>query len=287
MTSVPRLLGALSPAFSAFLFGCHPVRVPEEVVLTDAATTLAAARHYREAALLPVNARFSLHLETGGKSVNASGAAVIRPPDHVRIEVSGPLGPPALVIAADGRAANVWQAGKGIYYQGLDADAVLRELTGGAGGLDLVTGLLLGQHVEPAVPEAVTASPPVAVMVGADAGWMWRWCDAAGTCLEETLTARGGHLVAVHAVGADGQTLLDATLTPQSGSPWPGRLTVSLPTLAVLADLRFMSWTPFSAPDGAFLLPAPAGATIVPLSLRKKAASEVPSSDTVPSDRTP
>lgn len=240
------------------LAGCHH-RAPTAVdpTLLHAADALVVAEANRAAGLVPVLAKFNLQLQSPKDAVSAQGVLLVSPPDRFRIEISGPIGPPALVIASDGTAVNALLPGKGIFYAGPDAEAALRGLTGGAAGLDVVTALLVGQFVlpGPAGPEAAVSG-----------GWQWSWTREDGTRLSETLGAVGGKLVALDVTKADGAALLAADLVPTPGSPWPASMHVELAPLGTTADVRFSSWQAATPGATAFTLTAPEGAEVRELS---------------------
>lgn len=220
--------------------------------------------------MVPVSARFSLHLVTPTSNVSASGAMVVRPPGAFRVEISGPIGPPAVVLATNGVGLGALLTGKNTFYSAENAEGALRALTGEAAGLDLVTALLLGQFVEPGA--GLVASGPLAGESAAGPTFVWTWCTASGSCLAEGLSMATGRLVGVQARGADGKVLLDATLTPGSDLPWPEGLDVDLPSLGTHATAAFHSWTPATPPDAAFTLLPPPDAVV--LSFPPKAPAE-------------
>lgn len=245
------------------LVGCHhrgPVGV--DPTLTQPADALVAAEATRNVGLVPVMAKFNLQLQSPKDAVNAQGMLLVSPPNRFRIEISGPIGPPALVIASDGTAVNALLPGKGIYYAGPDAETALRGLTGGAAGLDVVTALLVGQFVQPG---------PLGPSVPESGGWTWSWTREDGTRLAETLGAAGGKLVALDVTKADGGSLLAADLVPTPGSPWPASMHVELAPIGTTADVRFSSWQAAAPSATAFTLAAPEGAVVKELSSVGKA----------------
>lgn len=262
------------------LLACHrPPPAPTEPLSADAARTAALAQ--REAGLVPVAARFSIRLESSSGTVNAAGAIVVRPPDAFRVELSGPIGPPQLVVASNGTAINAWLAGKTTYYQGDDAAAALRGLTGGAAGLELVTALLLGQLSEPdAVGLTVTGPVPFPrdgdTLPHAGPEWRWTWCTEAAACVTEGLAQPTGRLTTVDAT-ASGLPLLHAEVTPGAATPWPSALEIRILPLGARATVEFHSWAPATPPDAAFELAPPPGATITPLAVGTTTTGPAPS----------
>lgn len=233
------------------LIACHPQR-PPAAIPGDAAADWAAvtARAQQLLAAGPVSAPFTIRLETAERTLHAQGALVVRPPDHFRIELSGPIGPPQLVIVGDGAAVTAWVASRQEVHRAEDAEGLLRGLTGGQAGLVGVTAVLLGQLPDLGVPTHTD-----------EAGRTWT-AEGAGSL---TATAAGGSLRSLGARDPVGGPLLALTLTP--GAPYPEALDAHLPTLGVRAELDFGVWKVATPPDAAFLLAIPPGATVLPLEL--------------------
>lgn len=255
------------------LLACRPPPSPMGPLAADAA--LAAARATRADAMVPVSARFSLHLETPESTVNAPGALLVRPPDDFRIEISGPIGPPQIVVACDGKRLVAWHAPKSTLYVADDAATALAGLTGGAAGFEVLTALLLGQYAEPSAQGLSAMGPDEwpprdAPEAGPPSQWRWTWCEPGGACVTEGLSQASGRLVAVEA-STPMRPLLSASLRP--GALWPERLDVHLVPLNVRAELAFTAWTPASPTDAAFTLTTPPGATVTPLVLGTTAPS--------------
>ena len=249
-----RALGILLFVFG--LAACHRP-VPTSVIQQDPAVLL--ARAMAVPATEPVSNRFSIHIHTPDQDVTAWGALVVRSPDHFRIEVAGPIGPPVLIVACDGQDVNAWLATQQNFYAGEGADRTLRALTGGAAGLDVLTALLVGQL--PAMlgtPSGAAAAPPF--------GWTWWWQAPDGSRLTAALDTRTSRLVDVAAQDAAGRVLLHAELT--HGDPtsrYPTTLAAELPTLYASVQIDFGAWRPADPPDGAFHIAPPPGAHIKPL----------------------
>lgn len=233
-------------------------KVPEPPPRADPASDWAsvAARASTVAAGGAVAAKFDIHLLTGDKGLNAQGALVVRPPDDVRIEVSGPIGPPQLIIVSDGAAISVWMPGKQTFLRADDAEATLRDLTGGVAGAEAVALLLLGQLADLGVPATDDAAA-----LGDPWTRAWRVPDRG------LLVARAdrGALVELHARDASGADLLDLHL--DAGRPYPKELHAELPTLRTSVDLDFGAWKPATPPDAAFTLNPPFGVPVRPLAL--------------------
>lgn len=241
------LLLCLLPAL-----GCH--RVPSALPAQDPASLL--ARALAVPASEPVANRFNIHIHTGDSDVTAWGALVVRSPDHFRVEVAGPIGPPVLVVACDGADVNAFLSTKQEFYAGPGADATLRRLTGGAAGLDVLTALLVGQLPDVlGTPAGTAAAPPF--------GWTWWWTAPDGSRLTATLDTRTSRLVDVDAQDPAGRVLLHAELThADPTSRYPTHLSADLPTLYASVQVNFGAWRPAAPPDTAFQIQPPPGVHI-------------------------
>ena len=217
------------------------------------------ARAMAQPASGPVANRFNIHIHSPDQDVTAWGGLVVRSPDQFRVEIAGPIGPPVLIVACAGKDVNAWLATQQNFYVGEGADHTLRQLTGGAAGLDVLTALLVGQL--PAMlgaPSGAAASPPF--------GWTWWWQAPDAARLTATLDTRSGRLSQVDAQDASGRLLLHAELV--HGDPvsrYPTHLTADLPTLYTSVQVNFGAWRPADPPDGAFQISPPLGAHIQPL----------------------
>ncbi len=242
--------------FAALTIGCH--RLPPPLTTTqDPASLLGRALGLPTTD--PVSNRFSIHIHTPDQDITAWGGLVVRAPDHFRVEIAGPIGPPVLIIACDGVAVNAWLSPKQTFYAGPDADATLRTITGGSAGLDVVTAMLVGQL--PAVlgtPAGSAAVPPYE--------WTWWWTSPDGSRLTAGLDTRTSRLVEVNAQDPTGRVLLRGRLTHADlTSRYPTRLAADLPTLYASVQVDFGEWRPAAPKDIAFVIAPPEGATVHPL----------------------
>ena len=245
------LLRAL--ALVGLLAGCHH-NPPPLLVVQDPTTLLGHALALPPTD--PVANRFGIHIHTPDQDVTAWGGLVVRAPDHFRIEIAGPIGPPVVIVACDGADVNAWVSPKQTFYRGTGADATLRRITGGAAGLEVITAMLVGQL--PAVlgsPAGSAAAPPFS--------WTWWWTAPDGSRLTAGLDTRTSRLVSVNAQDPAGRVLLSANLTHADlTSRYPTRLSAELPTLYTSVQVDFGEWRPAAPTDAAFHIAAPAGATV-------------------------
>lgn len=189
-----------------------------------------------------------MSLHTPKDDVNAQGSLVVSPPDRFRVELRGPIGPPALVVVCDGKQLTAWNTMKGQAWRADDPDAALRRLTGEAAGLAAIADVLIGRL--PAVGEPT---------------WdvdHYRFAGPGGEVVRAQLDGRTAHLRTLHAADAAGVTLLDARFTP---GPFPSALHVELPALGARADVAFKEWQTVAPPDSAFSVVLPPSVVPVPL----------------------
>jgi hypothetical protein len=254
-------VAALRPALlglaGVLLAGCPPrvVTPPGPVPEVDPVALLARAESLPPPA--PAAATFGLHVETPDKRVSASGALVVQPPDHFRVEVRGPIGPPVLVIVSDGTGLYAWEAGKNVFHTAADADAALRQETGGAAGLGALTSLLIGRLPALRKPDAI----------GAMGVPEYRWAGAGQSALSVALDPRSARLAGLALFDEAGAAVLQASVTAPD---LPEHLEVRMPAMGLVARLDFDGWKPAAPPPSAFVLPAPAGAEVRPLDLHRK-----------------
>ncbi len=245
---------ALSTAIGALgmLAGCRHTPPPLPTP-SDPATLLSRALAVPPAE--PIANRFSIHIHTPDQDVTAWGGLVVRAPDQFRIEIAGPIGPPVLIVACDGKDVNAWVAPKATFYAGENADDTLRKVTGGAAGLDVVSALLVGQLPALGTPAGSASAPPFA--------WTWWWTSPDGSRLTAALDTRTSRLIDVQAQDPSGNILLHAELAHMDlTTRYPTRLAAELPTLYTSVQVDFGQWRPSQPEDAAFQLAAPAGATV-------------------------
>lgn len=219
----------------------------------DPATLLAEAR----ARSLPYALRgsFSVTLRRGDAEVSTRGGMVLHAPDQFRVEINGPVGTPAVIVASDGTAINVWDATKQVYYSGPDAASVLGELTGGAVSLSDVVRVLTATLP---LPEATVASSSVEghdlslVMTGAQEVSVAAMVDGR-TSLLRTLDVRRAQDPLVHLSYGRGKRVGKMTL------PW--EFSLDAPSLDLGLDIEMESWDELGQVPQVFNLTAPKGAT--------------------------
>lgn len=133
---------------SLLWLGACAKRGPESAA--DPAELLAEARSRK----LPFALRgaFSVTIHRGEAELSTRGGLVLHAPDRFRLEVLGPVGTPALIVASDGGVIDVWNAQDQVFYRGPDADAVLAELSGGAVTLSDVVRVLTATLPLPEAP---------------------------------------------------------------------------------------------------------------------------------------
>ncbi|MEZ4235812.1 MAG: hypothetical protein R3F59_06550 [Myxococcota bacterium] len=236
----------MEPALRTLMFwfvaiGCGRGGPPAPAV--DARTSTLALARGREVPS-PVQARFSISLQTAAKKFPTTGGALIldRPRGH--LAVLGPLGGPLATLQTDGEGAAVNLMRDERHLLAARADDVLRANTHGAIGVDALLGVLEGD-----VP---LDDAPVRSERPGDDGTVQVVLDGPdGTALSVILDAARGTPVSMVAWDVDGTALLEASYEPFEalpGSPeaapvWvPSAVTLRLPALDLLAELKYRSW---------------------------------------------
>ncbi len=233
----------------ALLFGCAH---RSSGGAADPTEVLAAARAARQPFAL--RGAFSVTLRRGDTSVSTRGAMVLHEPDQFRVEVMGPVGTPLVIVASDGRALNVYSAQNMTLYQGSNAPAALRELTGGALTLADVVRVLTG-HLP--LPGAEVRSQSV---------------DEAGVMV--TLAGPEGAEVSAHlnpktalmndlSVSRAGESMLKLSYgraVKVGRSQLPGSFTLDVPALDLGVTITVDSWDELGQIPDVFTLTPPAGA---------------------------
>lgn len=236
--------------FPSVILACAPKHgnIGEEAAsaVVDPAATLARAR--AEAPAGAQYATFTVTLHTPKDDATAQGSLVVSPPDHFRLELRGPIGPPALVVVCDGAQLTAWNTMKGQAWRADDPDAALRRLTGEAAGLAAIADVLVGRL--PTLGEPTWEADS------------YRFLGPAGEIVRAQLDGRTAHLVSLHAADAAGTTLLDARFTP---GPFPRALRVELPVLGATADVLFKEWQAVSPAPSTFQLVLPDALVPAPL----------------------
>ena len=204
-------------------------------------------------------ASFGLAIEAPrlGLSTRASGALVVDRPDRFRLEVYAPIVGPRLYVVSDGMAVNLYAVAQKTWMGGPDAEAVLREATGGAAGLedlvDLLTGRMPFEHAE-----------LIAVEPGEEEVH-YTFEGPEGTRAVVALDARQSTTRSVEAFDGSGRCVLRArygSYRRKDRALVPEEVAITLPTAELEVVLSFRSWEALDAAPEAFSLPIPEGAEV-------------------------
>lgn len=219
----------------------------------DPAAVLAEAR----ARDLPFALRgaFSVTIRRGEAELGTRGGLVLHEPDRFRVEILGPVGTPALIVASDGRAIDVWNAQDQIFYHGPDAASVLAELTGGAVGLSDVVRVLTASLPLPDAPvrSATMEDGALALaLAGAEGVDVLARVDAKTGLLAELSVQRDGERL-VHLAYGESKKVGRVRL------PW--LMSLEIPSLSLGLELDVVSWDELGQVPEVFRLTPPAGAT--------------------------
>lgn len=245
------------------LAGCPPKRPPEGPVGPfDAAEVLERARAAPFEA--PVLATFDVKLATPSDRASANGLLLLDPDGRFRLELSGPIGGPAVIVACDGEELDAWQSGKNIFWTAGAVEEALRDASGGEAGLGAIATVFAGR-----LPADL--GDPDATDTDGDGYPRYTWAGPDDSRLVAVLDPRNGRLRGLSAFDEDGKAWLRAELEP---GDFPEHLSVELPVHGVQAELDFDAWKPASPTDAAFTLSPPPGAEIKKLELRRKGDAE-------------
>jgi hypothetical protein len=232
----------------------------------DAAGDLLAQARARPTAAR-VTGRFSLVLVSPGLSgdhrVSTGGAVILDRPGRGHLAVLGPLGGPVATLQSDGSGVAVALSRGHEHYVAQDAEAVLRETTGGGLGLDDLFGLFVGD-----VPlDGAKVLRRQALPDGAEVVLEGPQGSRVTVGLARDATPRR-----LLAANRDGVVQIDASWAPfalldEAAVPTlvPTAMTLKLPPLGIDATVTMKSWTiPDPVPD-VFGLAPPSGFTSSPL----------------------
>jgi hypothetical protein len=243
---------------SLLLLGCPPRHPPEAGPPPDPAELLRVVR-----AEPPAGASvgpFSIHIHSPDTNATAAGTLLVGPPDRFRLEVRGPIGGPALIVASDGKVLSIWQAGKATFWNAEDAEGALRGLTGGVAGLAQIDQILLGRLPELGDPSEMGVDGPNA---------RYTWKGPSGSTLVAEVDPATARLVELEGLDGAGGQWIHATWEP---GLYPKSMRVELPRQGIEAGLVFDDWSPAKPEPGVFHLVPPEGATIRPLELQPREA---------------
>lgn len=235
--------------------GCKKKPVEPAVPAVDPAELAAAAweRFVPDAQ----RATFGLKIDAPGMGLNTnvSGALVVDRPDRFRLEVYAPIVGPRLYVVSDGAAVNLYAVAQKTWMGGPDAEAVLREATGGTAGLKDLVDLLTGRM--PFEDAAVVG------VEEAEGEVRYTFEGPEGTRAVVAVDARQSTTRAVEAFDREGRCVLRASYGEykrKDRALVPEDVTIVLPTMELDVGLNFRDWDALEEAPDAFSLPVPAGA---------------------------
>lgn len=203
-----------------------------------------------------VAARVSLKVRSKPlKLAGTVGAGlVVERPGRGRLDVVGPFGGTLLTLSSDGEALSVLLVGARRHLVAADAEAVVREVSSGAAGLDDLVSVLVGD-----IPfDDVEAT---AVSAAEDGSAMARLEGPRDTELEVHLD-QAGMPTRIDAFDPKGGLLLSAVyegFEEVDGGTLPTALTLELPSLELTIDMRYKSWSVLGEAPVDFTVGTPEG----------------------------
>ena len=237
--------------------GCKKQKDPESVVPKVDPAELAEAAWAR---FVPSTQRagFGLKIQspTLGNSSVASGALIVDRPDRFRLEIYAPLVGPRFYAVSDGMSVNMYSVAQKTWMGGPDAEAVLREATGGTAGLKDVIDLLSG-HM-PFEDAEVTGVEII------ESETRYTFEGPEGTRAVVAVDSRQLTTRSVEAFNTSGTCVLRATYSDykrKDRALVPENLEIELPSIETAITLSFRDWEALDEPPDAFELAAPKGST--------------------------
>jgi hypothetical protein len=206
----------------------------------------------------PVQARYHLKIRSKPMELAGStgGALIFDRPGQGHLAVLGPLGAPLVTLTSDGTGLAVDLVRDRRHLLGLDAETVMREVTGGIVGIDDLFGILIGDIPldEARIKSQVEREDGTAQLV---------LQGPRKSTLMVILNPETGTPISMVAIGKAGRRLLVAEYEPfvaHDGDQWvPSVVHVEVPQLELTVDLRFKWWKTLDAVPDVFSLDAPDG----------------------------
>ena len=125
------------------LASCGGKRAP--TASWDAGSVAEAAWEREVPFALKAGYTISVDAPTLGVSGSTRGALLVHRPGRFRLEIFSPLGSPLIYVASDGKAASLYLFSQNTWMGTDKAEETLRELTGGAAGLEDLLSVMVGQ----------------------------------------------------------------------------------------------------------------------------------------------
>lgn len=238
----------------ALLLSCGP-KTPPAAPETDVSATLEMARGRPAPSRAQV--RFNIKIRSKPLEVAGStgGGLVVDRPGRLHLEVFGPLGSSLLKVTSDGEALAVLLPKEERQLLSPSADEALREVSGGALGLDDLAGLLLGD-----LPFDVAELTDSRVLE--DGTHQLDLQAPEGVAVQADVDPATGTPRHVIAMDGDGVTMVEATygeFTELDGMLWPSEVELYLPAVDLTATLNYRSWKAIETVPDVFDLTAPEG----------------------------
>ncbi len=178
---------------------------------------------------------------------------LIHRPGRMLLTVQGPVGGVLLQAVSDGEAVGAFVPSKKRLLVSSNAEQAMRELTGGALGLDAVLGVLLGSFP--------LQDPEVLDVSGGGEKFVVRTAAPNDGVLEATISKRRRLIERLDVLGPTGKVRLKVSFEDfrrMGKSVLPDLVRLEVPSLDLQAELRSIDWEEVGRlPE--FTLPAPDG----------------------------
>jgi hypothetical protein len=238
---------------AVFVIGCGKGHLPPPAH-GEPATVLEMAR--TRGVPDPTRARFSVKLRSQKMSLAATtgGGLVVDRPGQGRIDLFGPLGNPLITVSTDAAGLSVLLIAEERQLAAVDAEAVLRETTGGVAGLDDLLALLVG--------DLPFDTARVLALQRTEGGTRVLLEGTAGATVEAVLDPALGTPRSLVAANREGATLMRATydpFVPFGDTLVPSGVELLVPSLDLAVELRYRTWDAAEPDAAVFQVVAPPG----------------------------
>jgi len=202
-----------------------------------------------------LKARFQIRLRSKPLDLSGTtgGGLKISRPGRGQIIIFGPIGGTLATLTSDGQGVSATLTKEQVHYVADDGEALLREATGGAAGVDDLLALLVG--------DLPFDQAPVRSFQAVDDGVMAILEGPEGVVVEAVLDPDDKTPVSLTARDKQKSLLLQATYegwTSLDGQDLPQRVEVEVPAVDLSVAVRYQGWSrlegdpdfPVATPDG-------------------------------------
>lgn len=242
----------------ALMLGCGDK--PPPAASGDA--TSAAEQAWARSLPFALKASFAVSVDAprAGTKGTTRGALLVHRPGRFRMEIFSPMGTPLVSAASDGDAFGMYLGAQNTWIGTPVAEQALRELTGGAAGLEDLISVLTGR-----LPfQGATVSDASRT----ETGWAYTFDGPDNTKALVELDGQELLNQSIVAIDDAGETALTAVYSDYmraEGNRLPEKLELEVPGLELTLEIKYSSWQELGVIPDSFSIPAPPGARQVDL----------------------